>query len=412
MSSFNICDGVLLTKAGKIRLDEIDYIIPRKGILNNYAFIGSRSGIYVKLKVSNADIEQILSESKAAKAPMWNNWENIIEFDNAIETLKSGKRKNISKNCVIMTEERVIYIPKRRFWASDYNPVCVRIGDVVFSNTTQNTLFGFIPTGYRTYFGTSLEQAVFVHPSKDHGERLNTHLINNGSAIGTTADITFKDTFWFGKLKSPLKFFIHEEIGLTQDAIIYKFKRGKNTDTIYLPFDRIHYINIKPGLFRSNGIIICGEQNIITHLQFKNKDIAMIKGALVDLAIPFAERIIRPTYMMGLFTNPFAKRSLAVVGDRLIYTDAKAKKSISYCLHQVDDLVWKKKFFFYFFGYLFISGAEQNIRQDQVGVDSLRFCIPKISYKTKNYIKKLCSSADYNDKVSKKFCDISSIKYS
>ena len=252
MSSFTISDGVLLTKAGKIRLDEIDYIIPRKGILKKYAFIGSRSGMYVKIKVTDADIEHILSESKAANAPMWNNWENLIEFDNATGTLKSGKRKNISKNCVVLTEERVIYIPKRKLFALDDNPVCVRIGDVVFSNTTQNTLLGFIPIGYRTYFGTSLEQAVFIHPRKDHGELLNAHLIDNGSAIGTTADITFKDTFWLGKLKSPLKFFIHEEIGLTEDAIIYKFKRGKNADTIYLPFDRIHYINIKPGLFHSN----------------------------------------------------------------------------------------------------------------------------------------------------------------
>lgn len=413
MSNYSISDGTLTTKVGTIRLDEVDYIVPRKGwLLKQYVFIGSRFGRVIKIRATNTDIEHIISELKSSNAPVMDNLDKLMEFDKATESLRNGKNKRISKNSVWLTNDYVIYVPKRKILGIDENPECIEIQNVRFSRTVQKKHFGIIPGGYLTYFGSATDQAFFRHPDKGHGEKIKEHLIDNGSVIGTQADVVYKDCFWLGKLKTPLKFFIHEEIGISDDAVIYKYKRGKNEDNIYLPFENIHYIDMEKGLFHSNYIRICGEQNIITRLEFKNKAIEAIKAILIEKAIPVADKIIQPTTFLGLIRNPFAKRTLAIVGERIIYSDSKAKVGVTYRLEQVDSIVWKKKFFLYFVGYLFIEGCYENIRQDQVSSESHQICMPKIWYKRKNYIKKLASHAAYNDKNDRKYCDIKDVKYS
>ncbi len=412
MSKFTINDGILKTKQGSIALSDVDYLVPRKGLLlGQYIFIGSRNGSYVKVRVSDKEIERILSELKAVNAPIAYNFDNLIEFNEAVGALKSGKSKRMNSNNAWLTDDVVIYVPDRRILATDSNPVCISVKDVVFSTTERVLKFGFLPSGYRTYFGSAHDQAFFYHPEQAHGDKLNQHLIDNGSVIGTEASETFNDCFWLGKLFSPFKFRKHEEIGFSDDAIIYKYKKGSSVETVYLPYDQISYLDIEKGFFHSNYISIFGQQNIMTHLQFSNKAIKAIKKILIDKHIPAASKIIRPRMMLGLLPNPFAKRTLAVFSDKLIFTDSKAKTGITLPIDQIDYIVWKKKYFFYFVGYLFVSGGISNIRRDQSG-GSETIGMPKIWASKKNLVKKMVSGVHYNKRDDKKMHSIEEITYS
>lgn len=168
---------------------------------------------------------------------------------------------------------------------------------------------------------------------------------------------------------------------------------------------------MRTGTFHSNKIQIWGQQNIITHLEFSNEAIKALKEILIQKAIPVAEKIIRPRTLFGLFPNPFAKRTLAVFSDKLVFSDTKSKSGITLPIENVEAIVWRKKLPFYLIGYLFVDGEIENIRMDQSGGGET-IEMPKIWFSQKKYIKKLAPGARYNKRDDKKTHKIEYIKYS
>lgn len=399
-------------KSGSIKLNEVDYVVPRQGwILSHYIHIGKRNGEAHKVRISKKLTSTVLEQAQCQGAPLGVNLDNVIEFDNSTSDIKSNNPKAFNKNNLWLTEDVVIYVPKRKILSSDDSPVCIPINDVRFSTTYPQKKWKIIPNGHGTYFGTPSHQAVFLHPKIEHSDRLLNHMKERGAKIGMKSDNEFKDTFWFGKIFKPLLFLRKETIGFNKEGVLYTFKKGKKTETIFLPYDGIKYANLKKGFFHSNNIEIIGEQNIFTHLQFSNKAIKLIKEELATKNIKQAKLILNPRMILGLFRNPLANRSLAVTDDMVTYTDKKTKNVVVFNFDEINDIAWKKKYFFYFVGYLFIEGSANNFRRDQVDLTENVMVIPKIWYTKKNIIKKAVG-ADYNRRDFKKLCTIKDVKYS
>ena len=420
MVTTKIENGILTYKSSsffskknyEIRLDEVDFIVPRKGwILPHYIHIGNRKGEFYKIRVDKNFTKKLLEVVHNLNAPIKDNLDKVMEFDDSTESLKTFNPKAINKNSLWLLDEYVIYVPERFVLARDASPVCIPINDVRFSTTSPATKWKIIPDGHQTYFGTPQYQAVFKHPKVDHSNKIVDYLKGKGAKIGMESDTEFKDTFWLGKLLKPLLFRRKETIGFNKEGIIYTFKKGKQSETIFLPFEGVKYATLKKGLFRSHHIAIVGEQNIFTKLQFPNEAIQMIKDELDTKNVKQASLIVRPRMMLGLVNNPLAKRSFALLDDKIIFTDKKAKDATVFNFDEVHDIAWKKKYPFFFVGYLFIQGSATNFRKDQADLTDSLLILPKIWYTKKNIIKNTIG-AQYNDKKFKKYCSISDVTYS
>lgn len=412
MSNITIDNGHLCAGKMRVKLADVDFIVPRKGwILKQYIFIGNRQGNFYKIRLDDNELQQVLQACRTYNAPMMENLGHVISCGNNVGPLAQGQTIRIHKNALWLTDDYVIFVPKRKILGFDSYPTSIEINNVRFSATSPVKKFGFFPAGYGTYFGTPDAQAVFKHPQKEDSEVLNRHLTKYGSPIGEETSVTFKDKFWLGKLLRPFAFRKHEEISLTDNAIIYKFKKGSKIDNIYLPLDKINYIDLKKGFIHSNYIRIYGEQNIMTHLQFSNQAIKQLKEIMKERHVEDAEAVIRPSFMFGLFRRPFARRSIFVLEDKIMFTDTKAKEVIALNAADITDICWKKKRFFYLVGYLFVFGIPENIRRDQ-HTEAQMFAIPKIWFTKKNLVKNMPENADYNNRAMKKLCLIEDVTYS
>lgn len=410
--SIKVDNGHICVNDKRINLASVDFIVPRKGwILKQYIFIGDRQGNWSKIRLDNNELQQVLSACKQHGAPVMRNIGNVMACEDGVGAMANGSPVRIQKNVLWLTDDYVVYVPKRKILGIDDHPVPIAINDVRFSATNPLKKFGIFPAGYGTYFGTPSRQAVFKHPQKEDASALNRHLTECGSPIGQKASAIFKDSFWLGKLLKPFSFRKHEEIGLTDDGVIYKFKKGNKIDNIYLPFDKINYIDLKKGLFHSNYIRIYGEQNILTHLQFSNSVIKQLKEIMKGRQIDEADVVVRPSFMFGLFRRPFARRTIFIVGDKLVFTDTKAKEVVALSADDITNVCWKKKRFFYFVGYLFVFGIPENIRRDQITAEQM-FAIPKIWFTKKKLIKRMAKNAKYNGRSIKKLCRIEDVSYS
>ena len=403
-----ICHAHLLTTRRKriIDLNEIDYIILRKGkILGYYLLFGTFSGDIHKILMTEETAKNVFDICKAGNYPFIDNLAKTVDIEGQKDQLLDRQLVLLQKNHIIKGDGFVYYIPDRK-----NGNVGTRLDaeEIIFYTTQpKKNLWIFPGKKGQIYFGGRSEQIYFEFRDKGQIDEIKEHIISHNAPIGQEADKSFADTFWLGKLLRPMKFFHHEEIGLTDDAIIYKYRKGKGKkqDNIYLPFDKITFVSLKKGWLHSNSIIIFGEQNIETKLQFSNSVISLLKETIKKEEA----REVRPTMWFGLLPKPFAKQLLYILySGTLVYWDKKKKRTHHIPYENVTDIAWKKKHWYYLIGYLFIAGdSVENIREDQDNKNSsLDVKIPRIFFTTKNKIRNIYGHAKYNDKEYKKGCYI------
>lgn len=369
--------GLFGTKEDIIDLAKVDYIVPRKGlVLKQYILIGERNGNLHKLRLEDAEIEKILASCKKLYAPFVKNLDQAVFCEDGLDALKQGSIAKINQNTLWITDDYAVHVPKRRILGFDDSPVSIEIKNIRFFVTQSRKKYVVVPAGFKLYFGTPTDQTYFDLPQKSLAKEINQRLIDNGAPLHDDAAETFKDTFWLGKLLKPFSFFKHEEIGLSESGIIYKYRKGTKLENIYLPYDKLYLMNLRKGLIHSNKIEIYGEQNIITKLQFSNSVITELKEKLKDKNMIDAFSSIRPTMWLGLIKRPFSKRKLFVCDDKLVFTDRKTKKLVAINFKDISNICWKKKKFYYFVGYLFLTGHTKNIRDDQDS-EGVEIAMPK-----------------------------------
>ena len=244
----------------------------------------------------------------------------------------------------------------------------------------------------------------------DEAKHLEEHLKKNGSKIGVEEQMRYNNAKWIGNLIKPSLWTLQESIGFANDGVVFESRKGGKRERLFLPFSEINYVLAKKNFVGSNSIVICGQQNIATKLRFSNTVIQEVLDKLKDakLSVPVGD--VRPTWMLGLFKNPMAKRRLTIFSDKIIYYDSKTNDVISFKPEDVINLAWKKKEFYYLVGYLFFEVHSSNIRKDQ-NSSTFEFVMPCLWFRKKNTIKSMVGG-DYNNRDFRKHCSISDVRYS
>ncbi len=249
------------------------------------------------------------------------------------------------------------------------------------------------------YVGTTKQYLRLDNVDGKNVEAAQKYISIHGGKIASEAEISYTDCFTLNVIFSPSLWFAHSSIGFTKDGIVYKQKTFKTNDNIFLPYEKVNLATYesKWHWFGTKRINIFGEQNIMPKRSYSYNNCNAIAARLDKEGVGTLNGTeYSPSYhsswfgifmsiiTLGIYHGLVAlfsgRKNTMVVGekrmawngkvyaftaDREDHFERKEMKNLSTVVLEGSDIrsiVYIKKHWYHWWGYLFIWAHPSNIR--------------------------------------------------
>lgn len=262
-------------------------------------------------------------------------------------------------------------------WCYDDHVLIVANDYHHFSNEHIKDIIFFVESGGKEiYTGNENKQDHIYGLSKKVRQGLKERFIELGSKIGKTGEEYSASFSLWNWIKNLFGFGYKESISILDDAVRYDMRKGKKSDTTYLPLTDILYYT-----FRKKKLIICGKQNIKSNLKFPRSAIDSLKSLFETLDIDSVDHVAQ-NYRWMIFGIPIIPRkkygSIGIAEKFMIIISENIVYHIDY--DEVSEYAIMKPRFFSFKKSALIRYSKRNIREDQSSHGLLKFYADKFNY--------------------------------
>lgn len=220
------------------------------------------------------------------------------------------------------------------------------------------------------YFGF-LDQIYAVLSPKD-AEFIKQHLIAHNAPFAREQHMCVKSSWSPDLLFKPNLWLIKERMATTDEAVIYQRHSFCGTEMMYVPYDDMSFVRIKPLLgVMPARLYMLGQQNIITHKKFSARQLKTLRKEFDKRMKKRFEngKFIGPSWlsrMSGNFSNSFMAISDEGIAIKGKSDESKTNKSFGFVpTNGIEEWCFVRKKWYSLVGTLWLSGDYGNIRKDQ-----------------------------------------------
>lgn len=275
-------------------------------------------------------------------------------------------KATIKKSSGIFRSQYISYTNKWLFCFDGSNFQSVPIEEMAFFVKNGNNIY----CGYHRQLVASVNKASFRNELRDYCYSISKRLQAGCSGISYTKG-------WFRP----------EIITLTDEGVIYSYKKFRHSEMCYVPYDRINLVSCTEGMFKK-GVFLVGEQNIFPKNTFWRSTVSDLIKRIVNHNIPF-KKGMKFSSSNRFKKNWFGKApKLICFEDTLVYIPNRLDYDFKKCFINYRDILkvtWYKRLF-RFYGNIELVVKATNIRRDQDGCEVV-IRIPKLfSFRYKWFI--------------------------